>query len=157
MLLDFFVEAPGRGLAAGDRRPAAPVDVDFGDAVQIFHIGAASGGPYGPSRAPGRRPSGSAPRRWPRSPRPAAALAREGVLSTRSRRTCSSPARRSRRDPGGARATSCPTAGRAGGEPFRDPALADALERLGAEGAAPFYTGDVAAAVARGSPTAAGC
>jgi gamma-glutamyltranspeptidase/glutathione hydrolase len=33
------------------------------------------------------------------------------------------------------------------GEVHRDPALADALERLAAEGPAPFYTGDVAAAV----------
>ena len=33
------------------------------------------------------------------------------------------------------------------GDTHRDPALADALERLAAEGPAPFYTGDVAAAV----------
>jgi gamma-glutamyltranspeptidase/glutathione hydrolase len=33
------------------------------------------------------------------------------------------------------------------GEVHRDPALADALERLAAEGPAPFYTGDVAEAV----------
>jgi gamma-glutamyltranspeptidase / glutathione hydrolase len=33
------------------------------------------------------------------------------------------------------------------GEVLREPALADALERLGAEGAEPFYTGDVATAV----------
>ena len=33
------------------------------------------------------------------------------------------------------------------GEVHRDPTLADALERLAAEGPAPFYTGDVAAAV----------
>ena len=43
---------------------------------------------------------------------------------------------------------SCPTGARArSGEVHRDPALADALERFGAEGPAPFYTGDVAAAV----------
>jgi gamma-glutamyltranspeptidase / glutathione hydrolase len=33
------------------------------------------------------------------------------------------------------------------GDTHRDPVLADALERLAAEGPAPFYTGDVAAAV----------
>ena len=33
------------------------------------------------------------------------------------------------------------------GDRFRDPDLADTIERFGAEGAAPFYTGDVAAAV----------
>jgi gamma-glutamyltranspeptidase / glutathione hydrolase len=34
------------------------------------------------------------------------------------------------------------------GDVLRDPALAEALERLGAEGAAPFYTGDLGAAIA---------
>jgi gamma-glutamyltranspeptidase / glutathione hydrolase len=33
------------------------------------------------------------------------------------------------------------------GELLRDPELADALDRLGAQGAAPFYTGDVGRAV----------
>ena len=33
------------------------------------------------------------------------------------------------------------------GDVFRNPELGDALERLGREGAAPFYTGDIAAAV----------
>jgi gamma-glutamyltranspeptidase/glutathione hydrolase len=32
------------------------------------------------------------------------------------------------------------------GEPFRDPELAETIERLGSDGAAPFYTGDIAAA-----------
>ena len=43
---------------------------------------------------------------------------------------------------------SCPRGGvpRAG-DVLRDPELADALERLGAEGAAPFYAGDIGAAV----------
>ena len=33
------------------------------------------------------------------------------------------------------------------GETLRQPKLADALERLAADGAAPFYTGDIAAAI----------
>ena len=33
------------------------------------------------------------------------------------------------------------------GELLRDPELGDALDRLGAQGAAPFYTGDVGGAV----------
>src|SRR5205823_9880956 len=33
------------------------------------------------------------------------------------------------------------------GDLVRDPELADALDRFGAEGAAPFYTGDVGAAI----------
>src|SRR6185312_5002402 len=43
VLLDFFVAAPGR--RAGS--PLVAVDVSFGDAVQVFHIGAASCGTYG--------------------------------------------------------------------------------------------------------------
>ena len=44
------------------------------------------------------------------------------------------------------------------GELIRQPELADALERLGAEGAAPFYTGDIAAAIVDWSGRrAAGC
>ena len=41
---------------------------------------------------------------------------------------------------------------------LRDPELADTLERLGAEGAAPFYAGDIAAAVVElGDARAAAC
>ncbi len=43
VLLDFFVSAP----SAGDRAPLVPVDVSFGDVVQVFNIGAASCGAYG--------------------------------------------------------------------------------------------------------------
>ena len=51
-------------------------------------------------------------------------------------------------DAGGAGAATCPRGGvpRAG-DVLRDPAQADALERLGAEGAAPFYEGDIGAAI----------
>ena len=47
VLLDFFVEAPGRGREHGGRAPLVAVDVSFGDANQIFHVGAASVGAYG--------------------------------------------------------------------------------------------------------------
>src|SRR5215218_1459709 len=48
VLLDFFVEAPGRGLPAdAPRAPLDSIEVDFGDAVQVFNIGAAAAGPYG--------------------------------------------------------------------------------------------------------------
>ena len=43
VLLDFFVAAP----SAGDRAPLVPVEVSFGDAVQVFNVGAASCGAYG--------------------------------------------------------------------------------------------------------------
>src|SRR3954468_2628038 len=43
VLLDFMGAAP----AHGDRAPLDAVDIDFGDAVQVFHIGASSCGVYG--------------------------------------------------------------------------------------------------------------
>ena len=78
-LLDFFVAAPGDGADPGDRAALLPVDVSFGDAHQVFYVGAASVG------VPGC-PAGvaEAARRWGSVPladlaAPAAALAREGV------------------------------------------------------------------------------
>ena len=47
VLLDFFVEAPGRGLPEGDHSELIPVPVSFGDAVQEFHVGPASVGTFG--------------------------------------------------------------------------------------------------------------
>jgi len=134
-LLDFFVAAPGFG-AAGRRCELEAIEVSFGDATQVFNVGAASVGAYG-------NPAGieEAARRWGTVPladlaAPAAAYARagvplnaqqayvfeilEGIVGERLLRV---------------------------GDMFADPELADAIERLGAEGAAPFYTGDIAAAV----------
>ena len=75
-LLDFFVAAP----SDGQRAPLLPIDVSFGDATQVFHVGAASCG------APGT-PAGleEAARRWGTLPladlaAPAAVLARAGVV-----------------------------------------------------------------------------
>src|SRR5580658_3859300 len=77
-LLDFFVEAPTR-LGDGSEVELQGVDVDFGDAAQVFHIGPASCGVYG-------TPAGvcEAIARWGTAPlqelaAPAARLAREGV------------------------------------------------------------------------------
>src|SRR6266545_1217456 len=47
VLLDFFVEAPGRGGAPAETAELVPVAVSFGDAVQVFNGGVASNGPYG--------------------------------------------------------------------------------------------------------------
>src|SRR4051812_39029994 len=47
VLLDFFVEVPGRGADHARRAELVPVDVSFGDAVQLFNVGAASVGTYG--------------------------------------------------------------------------------------------------------------
>jgi gamma-glutamyltranspeptidase/glutathione hydrolase len=144
-LLDFFVAAP----AEGERAPLVPVDVSFGDANQVFHVGAASCG------APGTTAGlEEAARRWGRLPladlaAPASELARAGVplnaaqayvfeilepilLSTPEARAQFAPEGRSLRE----------------GEAFRSPELAATIARFGAEGAAPFQTGDLAAAAA---------
>ena len=78
-LLDFFVDVPGRGLEARERRPMDDVDVSFGDSNQIFHIGAPSctvpGAPAGLEEA--HRAFGTLP--WGELLAPAIELARSGV------------------------------------------------------------------------------
>ena len=146
-LLDFFVEAPER---AGDGSAAElqAIDVSFGDAAQVFHIGPASCGVFG-------APAGAceAIARWgtvslEALARPAADLARAGaalnagqayvaeileqlLISSEECAALWAPAGRVLRE----------------GEVLRNPELGDALERLGREGAEPFYRGDIAAAV----------
>jgi gamma-glutamyltranspeptidase/glutathione hydrolase len=147
--LDFFVEAPGRGRAAGsEHAPLRAVDVDFGDAVQVFNIGASAAGPYGTVAG-----AATASERYGRLPlaelvAPAAAIARAGVEVNAQQAfllKILSPITAATAE---ARALFMP-AGRphAVGEIHRDPALAEALERFAEEGPAPFYTGDIAAAV----------
>src|SRR5215208_3224580 len=47
-LLDFFVAAPGRGLADPDPAELTPIDIHFSeDAVQRFNVGPSSCGAYG--------------------------------------------------------------------------------------------------------------
>ncbi|MHB1570026.1 MAG: gamma-glutamyltransferase family protein, partial [Solirubrobacteraceae bacterium] len=150
-LLDFFVEAPGRGLgdSPGPAAEMISVPVSFGDAVQEFHIGVASAGTYG-------LPAGvcEAARRFCRLPlerlaAPAAVLAREGVALNAQQAyvveilegtVTSTPEAAELFAPGGSVLRP--------GDVLRQPELADALERLGAEGSSPFYEGDIARAVA---------
>jgi gamma-glutamyltranspeptidase/glutathione hydrolase len=149
VLLDFFVEAPGRG---GGRRSAelVPVPVYFTEEnEQVFHIGAASCG------VPGT-PAGlvEASRRFGSVPladlaAPAAKLAREGVRVVGEQvffLRILDPILTYYEE---ARAIYAPDGHILGeGELFRFPDLGDALERLAAEGAEPFYRGDIAAAIA---------
>src|SRR4051794_24970128 len=146
VLLDFFVAAPGRGADLDERAALEAVDVSFGDAVQVFHVGAAACGVYG-------TPAGicHAAERFGTVPlaelvAPAAALARAGVVVNAEQAyvfeilepiyTSSSECRELFMPEG-----RVPRAG----DVLRDPQLADTLERLGAEGAAPFYEGDIGA------------
>ncbi len=178
VLLDFFVEAPShrRPLAAGAAggvRPAdgvegsvgaeganedietgpppaelRAVDVSFGDAAQVFHIGPASCGVYG-------TPAGvcAAIERWGTVPlaelaAPAARLARDGVQLNAGQAyiakiltdlLTSTPECAALWAPSGHVLRE--------GELLRNPELGDALLLLGEEGAEPFYRGEVAAAV----------
>jgi gamma-glutamyltranspeptidase / glutathione hydrolase len=149
VLLDFFVEVPGRGADHAQRAELVPVDVSFGDAVQLFNVGAASVGAYGMAHG-----ICTASERFGRIPlreltAPAAALAREGVALNAQQAyvveilggiVTLTPEVREIYAPQGP--VLCE------GERVCQPALGDAIERLGAEGARPFYEGDVAAAVA---------
>ena len=144
-LLDFFVAAPGHGADLTARAPLVPAEVFFESAAQVFHVGAASCGVYG-------TPAGicEAHRRYASLPlaelvAPAAALARTGVELNAQQAyifallepiTATTPEARGKYWVGDRVAQE--------GDRLADDDLATALERLGAEGAAPFYTGDIA-------------
>src|SRR5947209_778332 len=144
VLLDFFVEAPGHGADPTARAELVPISVSFGDAIQVFNIGAASVGTYGV-------PAGihEASARFGRIPLselipPAARLAREGVELSREQAYVVEIL--------GAIVTATPEGARLfapegqllrAGDTVRQPELADALERLGAEGPEPFYAGEI--------------
>jgi gamma-glutamyltranspeptidase/glutathione hydrolase len=148
VLLDFFVEAAGRGADASDRAELVPISVSFGDAIQVFNIGPASVGTYGMAAG-----VCEASKRFGRIPLadlvgPAARLAREGVemnvaqayvIEILAGIVTSTPECAALFAPGDRVVRP--------GDVVRQPDLADALERLGTEGPAPFYTGDIAAAI----------
>ena len=143
VLLDFFVEAPSGDPDA--RAELVAFEVSFGEALQVFHAGAASCGVYG-------NPAGiaAAARRWGSRPleelaAPAAEAARQGVPVNRQQAyvfeilgeiLIADPTGRELFAPSGELLRT--------GEPFRSPELAATIERLGAEGAEPFYRGDLA-------------
>ena len=147
VLLDFFVQAPTR-IGDGSEAELHGVDVSFGDAAQVFHIGPASCGVHG-------TPAGvcEAVRRWGTAPledlaAPAVRLAREGVVLNAGQAyvaeiladlLTSTPECAALWAPGGRILRE--------GELLRNPELGEALLRLASEGAEPFYRGDIAAAV----------
>jgi gamma-glutamyltranspeptidase/glutathione hydrolase len=146
-LLDFFVQAPTRR-GDGSEAVLEAIDVSFGDAAQVFHIGPASCGVYG-------TPAGvcEAVRRWgtvslQELAAPAARLAREGVVLNAGQAyiakilgdlLSSTPECAALWAPDGHILRE--------GERLCNSELGEALLRLGEDGAEPFYRGDVAAAV----------
>jgi gamma-glutamyltranspeptidase / glutathione hydrolase len=147
-LLDFFIEAPGRGADVGARAELIPVSVSFGDADQVFNVGPASVGTYGMAAG-----VAEASTRFGRIPladlvAPAAALARGGVelnpaqayvIEILAGIVTSTPECAALFAPSGRLARA--------GDVIRQPELADSLERLGRDGPAPFYSGDIADAI----------
>jgi gamma-glutamyltranspeptidase/glutathione hydrolase len=146
VLLDFFVEAAGRGREHMGHAPLVEVDVSFGDANQLFYAGAAAVGTYG-------MPAGicEAHRRYGSLPlgeivAPGARAARDGVVINAQQAYLFDILDGIIGVSDDARALfGAPRAG----DTTRFPAVADLLERLAAEEEAPFYTGDIAAAVCR--------
>ncbi len=148
VVLDFFVESPGRGMDPTRRRPLEPVTLSFGDAVQICNIGAASCGVYG-------TPSGvyEAARKYGTIPMedlaaPAVRLARKGIRLTKQQADLfeilmpiisATPEAQAIYMPNG----HVPKAG----DVIVDPPLGEPLDRVGKVGPAPFSTGDIATAV----------
>ncbi|MGI8411004.1 MAG: gamma-glutamyltransferase family protein [Solirubrobacteraceae bacterium] len=150
VLIDFFVQAPGTGGDPLSRGELVPVSVSFGEAIQVFNVGVASVGVYG--MAAGLCEAASRFGRIPLSDLvvSAAALARGGVALNEAQGyvvellggiVTSTPESAALFAPRG-------TLLRAG-DTLKQPELAETLERLGREGAAPFYTGDIGAAIAQ--------
>ena len=147
-VLDFFVAAPG---AEGIERRSelVPIDVWFTtDAAQVFHVGAAScgvpGTPAGLVRA--MELHGTVP--LAELAAPAARLAREGVVVNGEQAyffDILAPILTHYEEaaelyaPGGTLLRE--------GDLFRFADLGDALERLGAAGAEPFYSGEIGSAI----------
>jgi gamma-glutamyltranspeptidase/glutathione hydrolase len=144
VLLDFFVEVPGR--TGARRAELVPIPVYFSpEAPQVFNVGAAScgvpGTPAGLAEALARY--GSVP--LAELAREPAELARDGVEVNAEQAFIFHILEPILTHEPECRAVYAPH-GRilAQGDVFTFPELADALDRYGADGPAPFYQGDLA-------------
>lgn len=150
VLLDFFVNAPGLGRAEG--RPVAPMDaveVSFGHALQTFHGGPASCGVYGVPAGVALASERYGKLALSALTGPAAALARQGVALSEQQAYVVEIVGGLAGLTAESRELFAPS-GRllSTGEIFRAPEVGDALDVLGAEGADPFYRGELAMRVA---------
>jgi gamma-glutamyltranspeptidase / glutathione hydrolase len=145
VLLDFFVEVPGRKQPQR-RSELVPIPVYFSpEAPQVFNVGAASCGVPGTAAglAEALRLWGSVP--LAELAREPARLAREGVRVNAEQAFILSILEPILVHEEEGRAIYAPTGKILGaGDLFRFPDLADALERYGAEGPDPFYRGEIA-------------
>jgi gamma-glutamyltranspeptidase/glutathione hydrolase len=148
-LLDFFVAAPGAGLADPQPAPLVPIEVAFSaDSTQVFHVGPSSCGVYGTTLGLAQALERFGTARLSDLAAPAAAAARDGVEVTPIHEYLFSILGAIFRTTPEATAIYEP-AGRPlkAGERIRVPELADLLDRLGTEGPRFLYDGDVATAV----------
>ncbi len=147
-MIDFFVSAPGRdGIERGAELAPVPVHFDA-ETVQTFYVGPASCGV--PGTAAGLETAalrfGSVP--LAELAGPGIQLAREGAPVNAEQAYILHILEPIHARLAGTRELYAPQ-GRMlrEGDAFRFPELAEALERFGAEGAEPFYRGEVAAAL----------
>jgi gamma-glutamyltranspeptidase/glutathione hydrolase len=148
-LLDFFVAAPGHGLAARQPAPLVPIEVVFAaDSTQVFHVGASSCGVYGTTLGLAQALDRFGTARLADLTPAAAAAARDGVEVTPIHEYLfgilapilrATPESAAIYEPGGRPLKA--------GERIQSPELGHLLDRLGAEGPGFLYDGDVAAAV----------
>jgi gamma-glutamyltranspeptidase / glutathione hydrolase len=148
VLIDFFVAAPGKdGIERGEELVPVPVHFDE-ETVQTFYVGPASCGV--PGTAAGLE---LALRRFGTAPLadlvgPAVALAREGAPVNAEQAYILKILWPIHERLDGTRDLYAPQGRPLGeGDVFRFPELAEALERFGADGAEPFYRGEVATAL----------
>ena len=145
-LLDFFVAAPGKGLADPEPADLEPIDVEFAaEAIQRFNIGPSSCGVYGTPLGLAEALDRFGTLALADLVGPAVEAAREGhelnsiqaylvrilgpiIASRPEGKAIYAPDGRFLRE----------------GDTLRIPELADLLERLGAHGPAHLYSGDVA-------------
>jgi gamma-glutamyltranspeptidase / glutathione hydrolase len=148
VLLDFFVEVPGRG-GSDHRTDLVPVSVLFDETPQVFNIGASSCGVPGTAAglAEALERFGSMP--MAELVGPGVRLAREGVEVSPMQAYLFEVLEPILTEFEETRELYAPS-GRilAEGDVFRFPELADSLELYAAEGPEPFYRGEVARRIA---------
>ena len=147
LLLDFFVAAPGKGLDTPEPAALEPIDVEFAaEAIQRFNIGPSSCGVYGTPLGLAEALERFGTVSLGALTGPPAKVARDGhelneiqayIVKILGPIIVSRPEGQAIYAPEGRLLKA--------GETIRHPELADLLERLGAEGPAHLYTGDVAA------------
>ena len=148
VLLDFFVEVPGRG-GTDHRSDLVPISVLFDETPQVFNIGASSCGVPGTAAglAEALRRFGTMP--MSELVAPGVRLARDGVEVSRMQAYLFTVLEPILTEFDETRELYAPSGHiLVEGDVFRFPELADALELYAAEGPEPFYRGEVAAAIA---------